>query len=67
MKEIKGKVVSYCDIPDYLVPTWLEEYSTGVYVEVHIDENEELDELELWLMKEYPGIEQETFFIEIDY
>ena len=67
MKEIKGKVVSYCDIPEELIPTWLDEYPSGVYIEVHIDESEGLDALEMWLIGEYPGIEEETFYIEIDY
>lgn len=67
MKEIKGKVVSYCDIPEELIPQWIEEYSPGSFIEVHISDVEgEFDELELWLMKNYPGIEEDTFYIEID-
>lgn len=66
MKEIKGKVVSYSDIPEELIPTWLDEYPSGVYIEVHIDD-EQLDELTEWLVQNYPGIEEETFYIEIDY
>ena len=69
MKEIKGKVVSYCEIPEKLLEgdnNWLNEFPTNCYVEVHIDEFDD-DELSKWLMKEYPGIEQDTFYIEIDY
>lgn len=74
MKEIKGKVVSYSDIPwDLIINTknhWLSEFKNipeKCLVEVHIDEAEEYNELDKWLMKTYPGIEKETFYIEIDY
>lgn len=67
-KRIEGRVVSYCDIPEELVAgTWLEEYQPGCYIECHIDEEEEMNELDNWLISNYPGIEKETFFIEIDY
>lgn len=70
MKEIKGKVVSYSEIPEKLLQAkenkWLTEYPSNCYVEVHIDEFDQ-DELGEWLIQKYPGIEEETFYIEIDY
>ncbi len=69
MKEIKGKVVSYSEIPEELLigtNNFLNEYPTNCYVEVHIDEFED-DNLSKWLKENYPGIEEETFYIEIDY
>lgn len=68
MKTISGKVVSYCDIPEKLLEDkWFDQHTTGCYVECHIDELDARDELDNWLIENYPGIENETFFIEIDY
>lgn len=72
MKTIKGKVVSYSDIPKELIigtrNHWLSEFKNipdKCLVEVHIDEME-AESLSNWLMKTYPGIEEDTFYIEID-
>jgi len=68
LKTITGKVVSYCDIPEELTESkWFSEYQSGCYIECHIDELEVRDELDSWLIQNYPGIENETFFIKIDY
>lgn len=67
-KVIKGRVVSYCEIPEELTKgKWFEEYQSGCFVECHIDETEDPDELDMWIMRNYPGIEKETFYIKIDY
>lgn len=72
METITGKVVNYCDIPEELTEgKWFSEFQSGCYIECHISDedidNNALDELDNWLIKTYPGIEDETFFIKIDY
>lgn len=68
MKEIKGKVVSYCEIPEELTENhWLNDYSPGCYVMAHIDESED-DLVSKWLLENYPDLkDEEYFFVEIDY
>lgn len=68
MKEIHKKVISVEDIPEdlyyeYIYESWLGKYPGGCFVEVHIDELEGMDELDKWLSKEYPGIENENSFL----
>lgn len=70
MKEIKGKVVSYCDIPEWLTISqdcWFKDFPTGCYIEYSIDKESSQNNIDYWLMEKYPGIENETFYIEIDY
>lgn len=68
IKTISGKVVTYSDIPvELTADKWFEGFSKGCYVECHVDELDARDELDNWLIENYPGIENETFFIEIDY
>jgi hypothetical protein len=71
IKKITGQVVNYCDIPEKLTEgKWFNEYSSGCYIECHIDLSDSAqsaDELDNWLMNNYPGIENETFYIEINY
>ncbi len=65
LKKIKGKVIEISKIPKNLIPDWLLVHRVGAYVECHIDDDVE-DKLSKWLIKEYPSIEINTFFIEID-
>jgi len=67
LKEINGKVVSYSSIPEELIPQWLKEYPSNCYVEVHIDTLDNSNPLDVWFKENHPGIEEETFYIEIDY
>ena len=70
-KEIKGKVVSYCEIPEELTEGhWISEYMSGCFVQCHIadDRDVELSPLDKWLIETYPELQdEEYFFIEIDY
>lgn len=69
LKKINGKVISYCEIPQELTKNhWITKYMTGGYVECHIEE--ELDDEDLvgkWILENYPELKDETFYIEIDY
>lgn len=67
LKQINGRVISYCEIPEELIPNWLKEFPTGCYVEVHLDTLDGVGLLDIWFKENYPGIEDETFYIEIDY
>ena len=68
LKQITKFVVSYCEIPESIEkPNWLMEHMCGAFVECHIDD-EDNDELTVWLLSNYPELEHEdSFFIELDY
>ena len=68
LKQITGKVVSYCEIPEEITEGhWISEYMNGCFVQVHLEEDED-DALSNWLKETYPElIEEESFYIEIDY
>ena len=70
LREITKKVVSYCEIPEGLIDEghWINHHGQDAYVEVHIDTEESRDELDKWLIENYPELEQEeSFFIHLDY
>jgi len=72
MKEIKGKVIKFYNIPkEVLKNHWLGDYGgmgSETFVQCHIDmEDKEIDKLQDWLLEEYPELEhEEYFFIQID-
>jgi len=65
LKEINGKVVKISELPNELLPDWLIIHKRGAYIECHIDDDMD-DAITEWLIKTHPGIEENTFFIEID-
>ena len=67
-KQITGKVVSYCEIPEELTKGhWISEFQNGCFVQVHLEEGED-DALSNWLKETYPElIDENAFYIEIDY
>ncbi len=72
LKEINLKVVSYCEIPEEITEEhWISEYMNGCFVEVHVDngeEDEDLDPLGQWIRETYPELKKEnSFLIEMDY
>lgn len=67
LKKIKGKVVKYSSLPKALIPEWIKKHRLGAFIECHIDDEEWDDECSKWLKKTYKGIENNTFYIEIDY
>ena len=70
LKKLSEKyVVSYCEIPEELTEEhWTSEYMSGCFVEVHIDEEDNDDEITTWIKEKYPFlVKEESFFIEIDY
>lgn len=69
LETITKKVVSYCEIPEGIIPEghWINEHGCDAYVECHIDDDED-DELSVWLKETYPElIDEESFFIHLDY
>ena len=68
LKQITGKVVSYCEIPEEITEGhWMSGNMNGCFVQVHLEEDED-DALSNWLKETYPElIEEESFYIEIDY
>lgn len=68
LKTITKKVVSYCEIPEELTEGhWISEYMNGCFVEVHLDDDED-DKLSMWLKEKYPElIDEDSFYIEMDY
>lgn len=69
LKTITKKVVSYSEIPEGLIPEdhWINEQEWNTYVECHIDDDED-DELSIWIKKTYPElVDEESFFIHLDY
>ena len=72
LERINKLVVSYCEIPEGLTEDhWISEYMNGCFVEVHVDngeEDEDLDPLGQWIRETYPELEKEnSFLIEMDY
>lgn len=75
LKEIKRKVLSYCDIPEIISEDSpvLKYASNDVYVEYEVTSTEEQkkfsDNFDLanWIISEYPELEGEKIFIHIDY
>jgi hypothetical protein len=66
LRKIKGSVVHYSMIPEGMpIPDFVEEASSGVYVECHIDD-EGRDALDNWLIELDPSLEDETFYIYMD-
>ena len=67
LKQITGKVVSYCEIPEEITEGhWISEYMNGCFVQVHLEDDD--DALSNWLKETYPElIDEEAFYIEIDY
>lgn len=69
MEERLIKIIQLEKLPVVLVELymkWIYEYKEGSLVEVHINETD-LDDLDNWLMENYPGCEElESFFIEVD-
>ena len=68
LKQITGKVVSYCEIPEEITEGhWISEYMNGCFVQVHLEEGED-DALSNWLKVACPVlIDGNVFYIEIDY
>lgn len=68
LKTITKKVVSYCEIPEELTEGhWISEYMNGCFVEVHLDDDED-DKLSMWLKEKYPElVDEDSFYIEMDY
>lgn len=69
LEKITKYVVSYCEIPEELTEDyqWLKEAACDSYVEAHVDD-EETDELSIWLLERYPQLkDEESFFIHMDY
>lgn len=70
LKEISGKVVSYCEIPvDLVENSWISDFLNGCYVEYEMQELEHLrSPMDNWLWENYPELRNGVkFFIEIDY
>ena len=65
---ITKKVLSYCEIPEDIDKRWLDDCSPNCYVSFSIaNKVEDRDELENWIIENYPELENEQFLIEIDY
>ena len=63
---ITRRVINYSDIPVvYSQNCWISQYPKGCYVEVHLADEPE-DDFDKWLMEKYPGIEEDTFLIDMN-
>lgn len=62
-------VLSYCDIPEEITDdTYLQELPCDVYTTHHIPSNlMEYDELDTWIIENYPQLIDQMFLIEMDY
>ena len=72
LKTITKKVVSYCEVPEGIIPEdhWVNHYGCDAYVEVHMEDedSEDPDPLDTWLRTTYPElVDEESFFIHLDY
>ena len=69
LERINKLVVSYCEIPQELTEGhWINENSCDSYVEVHLEDEGNRDDLDNWLIENYPELlEEESFFIHLDY
>ena len=67
MRTITRNVISYCDIPQEITDKhWIYEYPTACYIKYTVD-TKNPDNLDKWLMENYPELIGHTFLIEIDY
>ena len=69
LKEITRKVVSYCEIPEELIPGWLMECGCDVYTEYSLSDDPKYtkESIDNWLLNKYPELNNTTFLIHIDY
>lgn len=69
LTEICAKVLPLSDIPEeLLIGSWLNDFPKGCLVEVHIDEEEPHDSLDVWLLTNFPKLDDDnSFLINIDY
>lgn len=74
LETITKKVVSYCEIPEEIIPEghWLNQHGCDAYIECHLEEDEldvtKRDKLDAWLRETYPElIDEKSFFIHLDY
>lgn len=69
LKTITKKVLSYSEIPTNIEkPNFIEEAENGSFIECHLDDSTLNNELDDWILKNYPELkDEESFFIEIDY
>ena len=67
-KQITVKVLNYSDITKELTEGhWISDYKSGILVQVHLDDDED-DKLSMWLKEKYPElIDEDSFYIEMDY
>lgn len=67
IKEIHGKVISYCDIPQAITDGhYLSDYQPDCYVEYSLGYEGE-DPVDDWIMGAWPELVGHTFYIHIDY
>lgn len=69
LKTITKKVLSYSEIPNNIdVPEFIVNADDGLLIECHLDDSTLNNELDDWILKNYPELkDEESFFIEIDY
>ena len=70
LERINKLVVSYCEIPEGLIDEghWINHHGQDAYVEVHLEDEGNRDDLDNWLIENYPELlEEESFFIHLDY
>lgn len=69
LKTITKKVLNYSEIPNNIdVPEFIVNADDGLLIECHLDDSTLNDELDDWILKNYPELkDEESFFIEIDY
>ena len=68
--KIERWLISYCEIPEELIENhWISEYRNGCMVDYTVSkkDDENIDELNLWIIKQYPFLEGEEILIEMDY
>lgn len=68
LKEINLKVLSYSSIPTELSHnSWINDYPNECYIMCHIPDDEEKDDLDNWIIENYPELQEKEFLIEMDY
>lgn len=69
LTEITRKVISYCEIPEDIEKGWLDDQGCDVYVDYTLSDSAEYshNELDEWLIKNYPELINTQFLIHIDY
>ena len=68
LEKITKFVFPISEIPKELVKgSWILDYPRHAFIEAHLDEETESDELDEWIIGKYPElVEEDSFFIYVD-